>query len=92
MAQIHMEKSLWRESAYWQYFCGYEYFEKNCEISEATISRFRALIGERGLEEVMKELLRVGIKIGSVKKKDLEMVLQIVRFKLRTSKPVMMCI
>jgi len=70
----YTEESL-EENAYWQYFCGYEYFEKNCEISEATIRRFRNLIGERGLEEIMKELLRVGIKIGSVKKKDLESVI-----------------
>ena len=70
----YTEESL-EENAYWQYFCGYEYFEKNCDVSEATIRRFRNLIGEGGLEEIMKELLRVGIKIGSLKKKDLESVI-----------------
>ena len=56
-------------------FVAMSILKKNCDVSEATIRRFAALIGEKGLEEIMKELLRVGIKIGSLKKKDLESVI-----------------
>ena len=51
------------ENIYWQYFCGYEYLVKDPEISEATIRRFRNLIGENGYSAIIKELLRVGIKV-----------------------------
>lgn len=60
------------ENMYWQYFCGYEYFSKDPLVSEATIRRFRNILGETGYNELMKELLRVGMKIGALKKKDLE--------------------
>jgi transposase, IS5 family len=60
------------ENIYWQYFCGYEYIVKDPEMSEASIRRFRNLIGENGYNEIMKELLRIGIKVGALKKKDLE--------------------
>ena len=60
------------ENMYWQYFCGYEYLIKDPAVSEATIRRFRNIIGEDGYNEIMKELLRVGMKIGALKKKDLE--------------------
>ncbi len=57
------------ENSYWQYFCGFEYFSKNPGVSEATIRRFRAIIGEAGCTAIMKELLRIGIKTGALKKK-----------------------
>ena len=60
------------ENMYWQYFCGYEYSIKEPEISEATIRRFRGLIGESGYNEIMKELVRIGMKVGALKKKDLD--------------------
>jgi IS5 family transposase len=63
------------ENMYWQYFCGYEYLVKDPEMSEASIRRFRNLIGENGYNEIMKELLRIGIKVGALKKKDLESVI-----------------
>ena len=63
------------ENMYWQYFCGYEYLIKDPAVSEATIRRFRNMIGEDGYNEIMKELLRVGIKIGALKKKDLASVI-----------------
>lgn len=59
------------ENMYWQYFCGFEYFVKDPEVSEATIRRFRTIIGENGYNEIMRELLGVGIRVGALKKKDL---------------------
>ena len=57
------------ENVYWQYFCGYEFWEKDLKISETSIRRFRHILGEAGANEIMKELMRVGIKIGMLKKK-----------------------
>lgn len=60
------------ENSYWQYFCGFEYFSKNPGVSETTIRRFRTVIGESGCTAIMKELVRIGIKTGALKKKDLD--------------------
>ena len=61
-----------KENVYWQYFCGYEYLQQDLEVSEATIRRFRSALGEKGYNEILKELLRVGLKVGALKKKDLD--------------------
>jgi len=61
-----------KENMYWQYFCGYEYIERTAVVSESSIRRFRNAIGESGYNAIMKELLRIGVKIGAFKKKDLE--------------------
>lgn len=61
-----------QENTYWQYFCGYEYFQASIEVSETTIRRFRNVLGEAGYNEILKELLRIGLKVGALKKKDLE--------------------
>ena len=64
-----------KENIYWQYFCGYEYLQANLDVSEATIRRFRNDLGEEGYNEILKELLRIGLKVGALKKKDLESVI-----------------
>ena len=61
-----------KENIYWQYFCGYEYMQQDIDVSEATIRRFRNALGEEGYKEILKELLRIGLKVGALKKKDLE--------------------
>ena len=64
-----------KENIYWQYFCGYEYLQQDFDVSEATIRRFRNDLGEEGYNEILKELLRIGLKVGALKKKDLESVI-----------------
>ena len=64
-----------KENVYWQYFCGYEYLQANLDVSEATIRRFRNALGEDGYNEILKELLRIGLKFGALKKKDLDSVI-----------------
>jgi len=59
------------ENIYWQYFCGYEYLEQEVSISESSIRRFRQALGEEGLNAILREIIKVGINIGAVKKKDL---------------------
>lgn len=74
------------------YFCGYEYVEKEPAASEASIRRFRNLIGEDGYNEIMKELLRVGIKVGVLKKKTWTRRLSILLSRLKISNIRMMLI
>ena len=58
-----------KENMYWQYFCGWEYLETEIAVSETSIRRFRTLLGEAGYNEILAELVRVGIKTNTVKKK-----------------------
>lgn len=62
------------ENMYWQYFCGYEYYDSEI-ISAATIRRFRKILGEEGYNIILEELIESGIKTGILKKKDLESVI-----------------
>lgn len=49
----------WTENAYYQYFCGMEEFciRRPCDSSELTV--FRRLIGEKGVQLILKESIRV---------------------------------
>lgn len=66
---------MYMENMYWHYFCGYEYVEDVNPISESTIIRFRQALGEAGMQEIMKELVECGKRIGLIKKKDLKEVI-----------------
>ena len=57
------------ENVYWKYFCGYEYVDTKLSVSESVIRRFRQELGEEGHNLILKELIRVGLRIGAYKKK-----------------------
>jgi len=64
-----------QENLYWQYFCGYDYADHNIKISEASIRRFRNILGDEGYNMILQELSSVGLKVGAYKKKDLDSVI-----------------
>lgn len=67
--------NIWRENPYWQYFCGYDYFQWTFPIDPSSLSRWRKRLGEKGMKKIMQEVLSIGIKLGAVKKKSLESVI-----------------
>ena len=46
-----------RENPYWQYFCGYVYFQKGIDLDSSSMTRFRKRIGEGGLDLLNKAIL-----------------------------------
>jgi IS5 family transposase len=62
------------ENPYWQYFCGYEYFQHYFPIDPSSLTRFRQRIGSRGIEELFKELLNTAKRTGNLKKSHLNKV------------------
>lgn len=58
-----------KENMYWQYFCGWEYIETDIAMSETSIRRFHNLLSESGYNEILAELIRVGIRTNTIKKK-----------------------
>jgi IS5 family transposase len=54
-----------QEKLYWQYFCGYNYSDHDIKISEASIRRFRNILGDEGYNMILQELAKVGLKVGA---------------------------
>lgn len=62
------------ENPYWQYFCGYEYFQHELPIDPSSLSRFRGRIGEEGIELMLKALVKVARSEGFLTAADLRRV------------------
>jgi transposase, IS5 family len=63
--------SHWVENPYWQHFCGEQYFQHELPIDPATLSKWRARIGKKGMEHLLTEVLRVAMDLGFLRKQDL---------------------
>jgi IS5 family transposase len=55
------------ENPYWQYFCGYEYFQKSLPIDPSSLTRFRKRIGSKGMEYLFQALLEAARDVGVLK-------------------------
>ena len=49
----------WSENAYFQYFCGMQEFTPNFPCNASELVRFRKRIGEKGIELILAESIRV---------------------------------
>ena len=49
---------------YWQYFCGFEYFQHKLVIDSSSLTRWRARMNEAGAEELLQSSLSVARKLG----------------------------
>ena len=64
----------WRENPYFQYFCGEEYFQHKLPVEPPTLSIFRSRIGPSGVQRLLQETIRMGLKSGVVAPRDLAKV------------------
>ena len=62
------------ENPYWQYFCGYEYFQTSFPIDPSSLTRFRKRIGSEGVEHFLAELLFTAKRVGALKESHLNKV------------------
>jgi IS5 family transposase len=53
---------VWRENPYFQYFCGEEFFQHRLPVEPPSLSIFRKRIGKEGMERLLQETVRVGLK------------------------------
>lgn len=65
----------WSDSPSWQYFSGQEYFENRLPCDPSAISRFRGLLGEAGVEELLVQTLVVAINLGLVERTAMQTVI-----------------
>jgi len=64
----------WVENPYWQFFCGFDFFQHEAPIDASTMTRWRKRIGPSGLEEMLKASVGVALDTGVAKPSSLERV------------------
>ena len=62
------------ENAYWQYFCGFEYFQHEFPTDPSNMTRFRERIGDKGFEKMLHALLRTAQDMNVLKTHELNKV------------------
>ena len=65
----------WAENVVWQFFSGMDYYEPRLPCDATQIGRFRRLLGEEGIEQLLKATIDCAIDIKAVKPVDLERVI-----------------
>ncbi len=64
----------WVENPYWQYFCGYEYFQHELPCHPTSLVKWRGRIKAEGVEKMLKEVLSTAVRSEALDAKDLERV------------------
>jgi len=65
----------WAENVQWQFFSGMDYYEPRLPCDATQIGRFRRLLGEEGIEQLLKATIDCAVDIKAVKPADLERVI-----------------
>ena len=65
----------WSENVLWQFFSGMDYYEHRRPCDATQIGRFRVVVGEAGLEQMLKATINVAVDIKAVKPEELERVI-----------------
>ena len=62
----------WVENAYWQLFCGEEYFQHELPIDPSSMTRWRNRLKSEGLETLLAETIQAGLKTKVLKRTSLQ--------------------
>jgi IS5 family transposase len=65
----------WAENVVWQYFSGQDYYEPRLPCDATQVGRFRAAIGETGVEELLKATLDTAVETKAVRPSEFERVI-----------------
>lgn len=64
--------AVWCENPYFQHFCGETFFQHGFPVEPPSLSIFRKRIGEAGMERLLQETIMLGLRTGTVSKRDLK--------------------
>ncbi len=64
----------WLENPYWQYFCGFTYFQHQFPLDPSSLVHWRQRIGDEGMEFLLLQTLITAKCTGVLKKRHLDRV------------------
>lgn len=64
----------WLENPYWQHFSGERYFQHRLPIDASSMTRWRQRLGEAGAEQMLRETIAAGIRMGAIRSADLKRI------------------
>ncbi len=62
------------ENPYWQYFCGFEYFQHEFPTDPSNMTRFRKRVGDHGIEKMLEGLVKTALEMRAMKPSDLNKI------------------
>src|SRR5262249_29159203 len=62
------------ENPYWQYFCGFEYFQHKLPCDSTSLVKWRQRVGVEGIEKLLKESIETARREKELKLSDIERV------------------
>ena len=65
----------WSENVVWQFFSGMAYYEPRLPCDATQIGRFRRVLGEAGVEQLLKSTIEAAVSMGAIKKTEFEMII-----------------
>jgi IS5 family transposase len=65
----------WSENVVWQIFSGMEYYQSKLPCDATQIGRFRRVLGEAGVEHLLKTTIETAVAIQAIKKTEFERVI-----------------
>ncbi|MEY4748589.1 MAG: hypothetical protein RIQ60_803 [Pseudomonadota bacterium] len=65
----------WGETPTWQFFSGQAYFEHHRPCDATTLIKFRQLLGEEGVEELLAQTINVAVELKLIKPQELSRVI-----------------
>ncbi len=65
----------WSENVVWQFFSGMAYYEPRLPCDATQIGRFCRVLGEAGVEQLLKSTIEASVTMGVVKKAEFEMII-----------------
>jgi transposase, IS5 family len=64
----------WSENVVWQFFSGQTYYEPRPPCDDAQIGRFRHVLGEAGVEQLLKSTIEAAVDMKAIKPAEFERV------------------
>lgn len=62
------------ENPYWQYFCGFEYFQHEPPIDPSSLTRWRQRVGADGMEKLLKQTIDTAKRAQLITRRHIERV------------------
>jgi hypothetical protein len=77
----------WSENVVWPFFSGMTYDEPCLPCDATQIGRFRRVLGEAGVEQLLKPTIEASVAMGAVKKTEFERVIVDTTVQEKTAAP-----